>query len=192
VPAITSTGIYPGTSNLMAAHMISEARQVRGLLTTLSCVRGEVHQIAAMQGRQGEVCGALLGLSTCQRTTPHPGARCCRSISRTARCGSSRGRVRCSLRASATATTPPAPAAWGPPSWRRPCCWPARRSWPTAMARRQVGASGVSSCRDKDAPRALSGKVSWCPFLGRQCCVLRSDSRGMHQRQHAVAAVAAL
>jgi Saccharopine dehydrogenase NADP binding domain len=28
VPAITSTGIYPGTSNLMAAHMISTARKV--------------------------------------------------------------------------------------------------------------------------------------------------------------------
>lgn len=32
VPAITTTGIYPGTSNIMAAHMISIARKVRCLL----------------------------------------------------------------------------------------------------------------------------------------------------------------
>ena len=29
VPAITTAGIYPGTSNVMAAHMISIARKVR-------------------------------------------------------------------------------------------------------------------------------------------------------------------
>ena len=28
VPAITTAGIYPGTSNVMAAHMISLARKV--------------------------------------------------------------------------------------------------------------------------------------------------------------------
>lgn len=29
VPAITTAGIYPGTSNVMAAHLVSLARKVR-------------------------------------------------------------------------------------------------------------------------------------------------------------------
>ena len=55
----------------------------------------------------------------------------------------------------------------------------------------ESGLEGVSFRCNTSAPRALAGRVSWCPFSGRQFCVLRLNSRRMHQRQHAAAVCAA-
>lgn len=63
MPAITSTGIYPGTSNLMAAHMISEARQVRGVVVTCTCTaRLHPSVLAAMRDDVARVVGPVFTL----------------------------------------------------------------------------------------------------------------------------------